>query len=152
MDEPTKRVWDVWLGFIAPILTVVGILIGVWQFNSGEQNKARLEHELVTQKDNLDFHRKLWLEQVGTYRSIAELAGKIVAHANDGKLEDFTKDFVAAYWGTMVLVEDHNVEKATIDFSVAIADFKEGWIDEKTLKDRADVLIKACRHSEESPP
>ena len=81
MDESTKRVWDVWLGFIAPILTVVGILIGIWQFNSGEENKARLEHELVTQKDNIDFHRKLWLEQVSTYRSIAELAGKIVKHS-----------------------------------------------------------------------
>ena len=67
------------------------------------------------------------------------------AHANDSKLEDLTQDFIAAYWGTMVLVEDHDVEKAMIEFSVAMADFKEGWIGERILKDRADVLIKACR-------
>ena len=152
MDESAKRVWDVWLGFIAPIVTVVGILVGIWQFSASEEHKARLEHDLVKDKDNIDFRRKLWLEQISTYRSIAELAGKIVAHAGDDKFEDLSKDFVATYWGTMILVEDHNVETAMIDFSVAIGDFKVGWIDEKTLKDHADVLIKACRHSEEPPP
>jgi hypothetical protein len=152
MDESAKRAWDVWLGIVAPILTVVGILIGIWQFNAGEEHKARLEHELVKERDDVDFRRKLWLERVAAYRSVAELAGKITAHAGDDKLNDLTKDFVAAYWGTMILVEDHSVEKAMIDFYVEVVDFRTGWSNESRLKRRADALIKACRHSEETPP
>jgi hypothetical protein len=77
MDEESKRRWDVALGIIAPILTVIGLLVGVWQFNKGEENKTRLEYQLLAQKDKLDFERKLWLERLGTYKSIAEQPGKI---------------------------------------------------------------------------
>ena len=43
MDEASKRKWDVALGVLAPILTVVGLLVGVWQFNRGEINRTNLE-------------------------------------------------------------------------------------------------------------
>src|SRR5271166_972624 len=106
MTEASKRLWDVGLGIAAPILAVLGILVGVYQFNAGEENRTRLEHNLVTQKDNLDFHRKLWLERLNAYRSTAEIAGKITAHNSDEKLKDLLSDFTAAYWGAMILVED----------------------------------------------
>ena len=60
MDEERKRLWDVWLGILGPILTVVGLLVGVWQFNRGEHNRVILENELVTKKDQVDFQRRLW--------------------------------------------------------------------------------------------
>jgi hypothetical protein len=72
MTEATKRKWDVGLGIIAPILTCLTILVGVVQFNIGEQNKVRLEYDLIKQKDTIEFNRKLWLERLNAYRSIAE--------------------------------------------------------------------------------
>lgn len=59
MDKSRKRYWDVALGIVAPLVTVVGLLIGVWQFNAGEQNKVRLENELQKHKDIAEFQRKL---------------------------------------------------------------------------------------------
>jgi hypothetical protein len=35
MNEETKRYWDIGIGIAAPIITVLGILVGVAQFNSG---------------------------------------------------------------------------------------------------------------------
>jgi hypothetical protein len=43
VDEARKRLWDVWLGILGPILTVLGLLVGVWQFNIGEHNRVILE-------------------------------------------------------------------------------------------------------------
>jgi hypothetical protein len=69
MDEAGKRQWDVWLGIVAPILTVAGILVGVWQFNRGENNRVKLENELVIKKDTVEFQRKLWLNRLETYKA-----------------------------------------------------------------------------------
>jgi hypothetical protein len=152
VTEDAKRTWDVWLGIGAPILTILGIVIGVYQFNTGEENRARLEHELIKEKDNVDFHRKLWSEQVTAYRSVAELAGKIAAGGANDKMKELVRDFLGAYWGTMILVEDKSVEKAMINFYIETRDLQEGWSDESRLKVRADELIDAFRKSEEQPP
>jgi hypothetical protein len=139
MNEATKRRWDVGLGIIGPILTVAAILVGVWQFNVGESNRATFDHD-----------SKLWLERLNAYRSVAELAGKVVAHADDAKFGDAVRDFTAAYWGTMILVEDKAVEKAMIDFYVEIREFQEGWGSVDRLKGRVEELIRICRQSTET--
>jgi hypothetical protein len=126
--------------------------VGVWQFNVGEENKARLEHDLIAERDKVEFRRKLWLQQVESYRATAELAGKISAHTQDDKLPELARDFVAAYWGTMILVEDPAVERAMVQFYVELTDLKAGWSNERRIKLRADTLIKEFRRSEANPP
>jgi hypothetical protein len=145
MDEESKRRWDVALGIIAPILTVIGLLVGVWQFNKGEENKTRLEYQLLAQKDKLDFERKLWLERLGTYKSIAEQAGNIATtDETDKTFKGLVQAYDASYWGMMIFVEDSDVEKAMIDFHVEVVDY-----DGDKLKLRANELVKACRKSVE---
>jgi hypothetical protein len=149
MDETAKRNWDVGLGIFAPIGTVVGILVGVWQFTAGERNKTILEQGLIQKKDDLDFARRVWVERMNQYRTVAELAGKIVAYSGHEKQNDFIRDFVAAYWGAMILVEDKEVERAMIGLYTELKDFSEGWSNADRLKVRADELITACRKSVE---
>jgi hypothetical protein len=150
MDESSKRRWEVGLGFAGSVLAVVGILIGVWQFTRGEQNKVRLENALVLRKDEIEFQRRLWLERLTTYRAVAETAGKIVARIDDpSTMKEAVREFTAAYWGAMILVEDKAVEKAMIDFFVEIQDFQRGWGNADKLKFRANELIQACRRSAE---
>ena len=134
MTEASKRAWDIWLGVAAPLVTVAGILVGVWQFNAGEANKTTIE-----------FQRQLWMERLTAYRSIAELAGKIVAHADDKSLNDLAQQFTSAYWGNMIFVEDKQVEQAMIDFNVEVIEFQGGFSKVDRLKRRADELIKLRR-------
>lgn len=158
MDEDRKRGWDVRLGLVAPILTVIGILIGVWQFNAGENNRRHDTAIAEEQRDTIAFKRRLWQEKLDTYQKVTELAGKIVATSGQDQANAY-KEFQSAYWGAMVLVEDQPVEAAMIAFDKEYRDIKSGWVkDPDRLKVRADVLAKACRASlatgslEASPP
>jgi hypothetical protein len=152
MTEEKKRSWDVWLGIAAPLITVTGLLIGVWQFNAGERNKTELEYKLLKEKDRIDFERKLWLDRVSTYRSIADLAGAIAAH--DGKDANSQKElaglvlkFRSAYWGLMILAEDQAVKQEMVAFWAEIHDVGSNWSNDARLKQRAAELVEACRAS-----
>jgi len=148
MEEGSKRSWDVGLGIVAPVLTIVGILVGVWQFNRGEENRTDLEYQLLARKDKIEFQRKLWLDRLSTYKSIAEQAGKIATtDKKDKRFIELVQNFDANYWGMMILVEDSDVEKAMIDFHVELLDYQKGQSDENKVKLRADELVKACRKS-----
>jgi hypothetical protein len=127
MNEESKRSWDVRLGVVAPILTIIGVLVGVWQFNRGEENKTNLENSHIAQNAQIEFDRKIWLDTVATYRSVAEIVGKIAAHpAKDAKFQELKESFNGAYWGLMILVEDKDVEKAMIRLHDEIDDFDKG--------------------------
>jgi hypothetical protein len=150
MDETKKRVWDVRLGIVGPALTVAGLLLGVWQFNAGQEDRRKLELESAIKKDDLEFRRRLWLERLTTYRAVAETAGKIVAAENEVERKKFVREFTAAYWGAMILVEDRSVEKAMVEFYVETQDYESGWGSLDRLKRRASTLISACRLSAEN--
>ncbi|MFM0557730.1 hypothetical protein P0D69_43360 [Paraburkholderia sediminicola] len=165
MDEDKKRNWDVWLAALAPVITVAGILVGVWQFNAGERNRVVLENELLTKKDEIEFHRKLWLEKLDTYRSIVTLAGKIAAATDSGHVDQknfnvLISQLVAAYWGQSIFVEDSDVADALGDFYRAADSYRSGWSgtgqskDSKPLKIKADRLAQACKASiaRDAPP
>lgn len=148
MDESTKRDWDVRLGIAAPALTVAGLLIGVWQFNAGEEHRRRAEHQASIERDDREFRHKLWLQRLETYQEVARLAGNVVAHANDQELPNAISQFTSTYWGAMILVEDTQVERAMIAFNVEIQDFLSGWSTLDRLKARTDELVNVCRASE----
>jgi hypothetical protein len=157
MDEDRKRLWEVRLGLAGWTLTLLGtaatlagILVGVWQFNEGQREKAELENSLLLRKDEIEFQRRLWLERLSAYRSVAETAGKIVARLDDAeKLKEAVQEFTAAYWGSMIMVEDKAVESAMIDFMLELHDFEIGWSTANKIKISANELIKACRKSAE---
>ena len=92
MDEARKRKWDITLGMFGPVLTVAGILVGVWQFNAGERNRTNLEYQLIEKKDLTEFRRKLWLERLSSYKSVAGLAGEIAAYPKpDNKFDQLVR-------------------------------------------------------------
>jgi hypothetical protein len=150
MDEERKRTWDIALGLVAPVLTVVGLLVGVWQFNRGEENKTKLQYELIKKQDTVEFQRKLWLERLSTYKAIAEQAGKIAStEKTDKRFKEYARDFDTSYWGLMIFVEDASVEKAMMDFHVDLADYQLGRSDGDLVKRRAADLVTACSQSVE---
>jgi hypothetical protein len=155
MDEESKRKWDVRLGIVSPILTVAGVLIGVLQFNAGEQNKVRLANELQSHKDVVEFQRKLWLEKLDAYKSLVALAGKIAAAADQHDehptakpaIEDLWRELTAAYWGQSLFMEDQNVTKSLRAFYDTVRDFRGDWAKADIVKVKVDALAAACREA-----
>jgi hypothetical protein len=158
VDEGVKRTWDVRLGITGSVLTVfatlttvAGILVGIQQFNSGQRHNTVLQNSLLVEKDRIEFKRRLWLERLNVYRAVAESAGKVVARLDDPeKLKEAAREFLALYWGAMILVEEKPVERAMIDFMLELRDLQSGWTTPNRVKTRADELLKACRKSAES--
>jgi hypothetical protein len=148
VTEEKKRAWDVALGIAGPVVAVLGLLLGVWQFNKGEENKTKLESHLLQERDSLEYRRKLLDQRLATYHTIADLAGKIAAHGRHDKIfEGFTESFLAQYWGLMILVQDQGVETSMIRFHDEIADYQKHRSDINRVRIRADELVKACRAS-----
>ena len=137
MNEEHYKVWDLRIKIIAPLLTVTGLLLGVWQFTSGQAANDRLE-----------FKRRTWEKQLDVYTKVCHVVGRIAAeNQQKNSLKKNIDQFYSLYWGEMIYVEDKDVEKAMIDFHLAIHDYLNGVISDDTLKIRAKQLIDICRRS-----
>ena len=148
MDENKKRLLDIILSVIAPTITIVGILIGVWQFTYEQKNKVRLEYSLLARKKAVEFRRQLWLEQLKEYRQLSKLIGEIITYSGDEKkLNELFNKFLSIYWGMTIFVEDEIVEQAMVDFYLELNDYRNGWSNEKRIKIRAFNLVKTCHES-----
>ena len=155
MDEATKRTWDVRLGVIGPLITVVGIVVGVWQFNAGEDGRRRSEEaarldqiHLEMRKDELAYRRLLRQQQLQTYSNVNTLVGQIAAAPVGTARQNAAQAFEATYWGAMVMVEDAAVQKAMRDVHDELHDEATGLsTDPDRLKIRADLLGEASRAS-----
>lgn len=157
MDEARKRYWDVALGVAAPVLTVLGLLVGVWQFSAGERNKVRLESELQSRKDVIEFQRKLWLEKLDAYKVIVVLAGKIAAAVDQPKddisqttagkatIDGLWRELTGAYWGQKLFLEDDDVARSLREFYDTVRDFRDSWANADKVKVKADGLAEACQ-------
>ena len=147
IDEGTKRRWDVMLGITGPVLTLVTVLLGVWQFDRGAANRREDDFHNAMLKDEIEFRRKLWLEQLETYRSISKLSGRIVATPPGKERDAAISEFETAYWGSMILVSDKEVTQAMIGLRQALRDEKNKLGDPNDVKVWADKLGTVCRNS-----
>lgn len=149
MDEASKRRWDVIIaGVIAPGITVIGILVGIWQFSQGEENRLRLQYELLSRQNELEFRRELWKEQLKAYQAVVQLAGRLAADSDDPqKVEPLYQEFLASYWGLMIFFEDSEIERLMKEFHVELRDLQRGRSNPDRIKTRADLLINALRQS-----
>lgn len=127
------------------------MLIGVWEFNQGEQDKTQLEitkNELETQQRSVEFHRKLWLEQLSAYKTVAEdLSAIIIASDNSKKsqFEDARHKFGADYFYAMLVIGDKDIKTSMRDFYFGLSDFRAGFSDDNSLKIKANALMEAIR-------
>jgi hypothetical protein len=148
MTEESYRKWDLAVKVVAPILTVAGIIIGVWQFSRDQSAQLERQYALIAQNDRLEFKRKTWEKQLEVYSKIGDVVGRIAgADLSKDKLLREVEQFDSLYWGNMIHVEDSAVEQAMIGFHVEIADFLRGISTKDKLKVRGDFLIKACQES-----
>lgn len=149
MDEAINRRWDVGLRIVAPMIAIAGILVGLWQFMTEESRRAEL-----------DFERRLWLQELEAYRTLAADIGAIVsALSDDEKIVDEdqfaagTQRFRAAFWGYLLLLDQPDVEREIIEFHNELRDFSHGWSNSLLLKRQATSLLAVCRRaSRESAP
>lgn len=146
-DEAYKK-WDLTIKTIAPIITVLGLLVGVWQFTRGQSAQLEREYKLLEEKDRIEFKQRTWAKQVEVYTKVSNVVGRIAAEdLSDDELKKTIGQFYTLYWGDMLYVEDEAVEQAMIDFHVEIQDYLKEIGNRDRLKVRAKQLIEVSRQS-----
>lgn len=145
-DDGYKR-WDLRIKIAAPIITVIGLLVGVWQFTAGQSAQLQRQSAQIAENDRLEFKRRMWEKQLDTYMKVSGAVGRIATAEDDKELRKEIANFDALYWGEMIYVQDEAVEKTMVAFHVETRDFLNGVRTKDDLKRRANSLVEAFRES-----
>jgi hypothetical protein len=148
MTKQGYQKWDLALKIAAPIITVVGLLVGIAQFSREQENAQERESRMAAENDALEFKRRIWERQLETYMTAAQVVGEISVVADrPDKLSAAVDRFYTLYWGSMIFLEDAKVREQMIRFHIEIQDYLEGIGSAERLKIRAADLVDALRAS-----
>jgi len=127
--------------FIAPLITIGGLLIGVWEFN---------QQQMIN--DKMEFKRKIWEKRIDAYTEITGVVSEIVTEKNNHKLDSLSRRYEQLYWGKLPLFDDTLIEQSLKQFQNILHDANSGIkdknnINENLLKKSGYQLVKNCQRS-----
>jgi hypothetical protein len=108
---------------ISPLITISGILIGVWQFNQGQKNLQEKEleqrrFELTKMQVGSEFEAIAKFKEIQSakYREATEIISNIIYTENyqSPEFKKYLKRFWQLYWVELSAVEDENAESAMV--------------------------------------
>lgn len=144
-ERPVKKGWDLSKA-VAPLLTVLGISVGAWQFSS------QMSHE-----STMEFSRSLYNKKLQAYEEVGKAVGDLLVVPHDEQLWISAEDTLAfdsclerfrtCYWSVLPLVEDSTVETAMIQFKDMARFYRRGENDYHDLAREGMSLMNACNRS-----
>ena len=117
MTEKNYPIFELIIRIIGAVVTVAGVLIGIYQYSDQKAHN-----------DELEFRRKMWEKRADAYSDIGNIVASIVTNNVDTTLQRLNTEFLKRYWGTLVLVEDSLVEQSMIKFKNEVNDKLKGYI------------------------
>lgn len=153
MTEDEKRRWDSRISLVAPLLTVVTIGVGIWQFTRQADNRLMEQTLAARTQDDLQFRRKLWTDATQSCTELTQNAARIAAEVDaGGDAAAFAKEWTGRYWSVSLTLDparplDKVVEGAIIEFRADLEDLRRGEFKAQIgdrLKTDAHALGKAC--------
>ena len=146
MEQPSsKSSWDL-TKVLTPILTVVGISVGAWQFSSQMSHESKME-----------FSRSMYNKKLQAYEDVGKAVGDLLVVPHDEQLWISAQDTLAfdsclerfrtCYWSVLPLVEDTVVETAMIQFKDMARFYRRGENDYHDLAREGMTLMNACNRS-----
>lgn len=141
----SKSSWD-FTKAVTPVLTVLGISVGAWQFTSQMSHESKME-----------FSRSMYNKKLQAYEAVGRAVGDLLVVPHDEQLWISASDTLAfdsclerfrtCYWGVLPLVEDSSVETAMIQFKDMARFYRRGENDYHDLAREGMLLMNACNHS-----
>jgi len=151
MDEPKSRLWTIVITAVGTSLTLLAIIVGIINFLRTEQDNIEIEGikrhlDLVYEYDREQADQKR-----ATYRSIAELVGKI-ANASPKELPALRRQFLDRYWGSLLLIPIGASEESELaDYRALLLIYHPEQEQERNrLKSVSQNLVESLRKSIEA--
>lgn len=129
---------DLFTKLIAPILTIVIIGIGIFQY---KENSIR------------EFRKILFEEQYKLYVEVVDVASKLANSPIDSvrtkKFINLRNDFFVLYYGRLYIVQDTLVEESVVDFADKLIRYQQGDPNTRMrdMQFQSLLLGNACRKS-----
>ena len=134
---------------VAPILTMAGILIGVWQFNEGQKNlqtkeleQRQFELEKMLIGNQFEAIAKFKEIQSVKYKEATETISGII-YSDDYHSDEFRenlKRFWQLYWVELSAVEDGQVESAMVLLGHFIEGLEKRNFENMTEEDKSELF------------
>lgn len=139
MDDATYKKWDLRLKIVAPFITVLGLFLGVWQFNKGQSEQLNREYVLLAEREKNELRRKQWDKQLDLLTKLGVSVGKVAADLrNTDRTRQNVMEFDSLYWGESNFLQDeelaNELHKMHLDLVDLIHDYDTG--DELTEEDK----------------
>jgi hypothetical protein len=144
-QRPAKRSRDL-SAVVAPVITVLGISVGAWQFSK------QMSHE-----STMEFSRSMYNKKLQAYEEVGKAVGDLLVVPHDEQLwisaddtlafDSCLERFRTCYWSVLPLVEDSVVETAMIQFKDMARFYRRGENDYHDLAREGMSLMNACNNS-----
>ena len=122
---------------VGPIIPLIAIIAGLWQFNAGQEANYKME-----------FNRKMFERTLTTYDELAKITGEIVMSAEDTlKFDSLRMQFDRLYYTKMVLAENDTVGSLMIDTRNELLDYRNNESDLNKVKRRVLFLMDQIKRS-----
>ncbi len=115
MTEEQHRKWDIIIkAVITPIIAVITVLVGIYQYTDAQKQSLEREYELK----RLERQEKRFEEKAALYKETRQLLSFL--STNDSKTSDIYETkrnkFWELYWGDLASVETHPIESLMVQF------------------------------------
>jgi len=144
-DKSARKDSD-WSKAATPVLAVLGISVGAWQFTSQMNHESKME-----------FSRSMYGKKLQAYEEVGKAVGDLLVVPRDEQLwisaadtlafDSCLERFRTCYWGVLPLVEDSAVATAMIQFKDMARFYRRGENDYHDLASEGMALMNACNRS-----
>ena len=115
MTEAQHRKWDIIIkGIITPIIAVITVLFGIYQYTDSQQNSLEREYQLK----KIDRQEQAFEEKAALYKETRQILSFL--STNEEFESSFFKSkenrFWELYWGDLAAVESSEIESLMIRF------------------------------------
>lgn len=133
---------------LTPILTIAGIIVGVWQFNKGQsilQKKELQQRQFELKKmlvgNQFEAIAKFKELQSVKYKEAAETISNIIYSDNyqSDEFKKYLKRFWQLYWVELSAVEDGKVESAMVKLGHFVEDLEKRHFENVTGEEKSEL-------------
>ena len=137
------------IDYLPHLIAAITIAIGVWQFNSAQTVKNKLEIE----RNQLEFEREYWLRRLTAYEELSSSVAEIIIYS-DSSMDSIpffkaVNNFHKIYWGKLALFDHNDVSTNANSLHISLEDnlkrIAPNNLDK--IKRKAIRLVKSCRIS-----
>lgn len=122
--EQDKKV-ELIIKIVSPLLTLVAVIVGIWQFNSGQRalkereiEQRNFELSKMNNAATIEMGTKFKERQTGLYIETCSVISYLIVNKNftTQQYQDKLERFWQLYWVELSAVETREVERAMVNF------------------------------------